>query len=109
MRNSGILLAYIVGALLDYSQIPFVFICLPFLFIVNFWFLPSTPQYLIRCGHFEVTTYIELHPPNVIDENGEYFQEAKQSLKFYRGCSSRNLEQLQALNLEFEQLIVFTA
>lgn len=54
MRNSGILLAYIIGALLDYNQIPFVFICLPLLFIVNFWFLPSTPQYFIRCGHFEV-------------------------------------------------------
>lgn len=68
MRNSGILLAYIVGASLDYSQIPFVFICLPLVFVVNFWFLPSTPQYLMRCGRFEVIHFSDLNVSFLVSE-----------------------------------------
>lgn len=67
MRNTGILLAYIVGALLDYSQTPYVFICLPLLFVINFWFLPSTPQYLIRRGHLEVIHFT--HPIEIGEQS----------------------------------------
>lgn len=56
-RNVGVLLAYVGGAYLDYSVIPYVFISLPIIFLIIFGLLPNTPQYLLAAGRIEVSAY----------------------------------------------------
>lgn len=53
MRNCGILIAYILGAL-DYKQIPFICICFPIIFGFTFLWLPNTPLFFLRKGRLEV-------------------------------------------------------
>lgn len=54
-RNTGMLTSYIVSSFLDYNQLPFVFIIIPIVYIVNFVLLPNTPQYLVKKGKMEVS------------------------------------------------------
>lgn len=53
-RNSGILIAYIVGAIVDYRHIPFVFIIIPLVYAVGFSFIPNTPQYYLKKNQIQV-------------------------------------------------------
>lgn len=57
-RNAGMLTSYVLGALLDYDQLPYVFIIIPIVYMINFIFLPNTPQYLVKRGEFEVYRHI---------------------------------------------------
>lgn len=63
MRNFGILIAYILGATIDYFQMPLVCISVPLVFMVLFFLLPNTPQYLLQKGNFKAS--ISLQPPNI--------------------------------------------
>lgn len=57
-RNSGMLTAFILGALLDYHLLPFIFIIIPIAYLMKFLLLPNTPQHLVKRGKFEVTLKI---------------------------------------------------
>lgn len=50
----GIVLGYTAGTFLDYFTLPPVLVVLPVAFFVWFVWLPSTPQYLVRCGDVKV-------------------------------------------------------
>lgn len=49
-RNSGTLAGYILGACLEYDQIPYVCVFLPVIYLVVFAFLPNTPRYYLYKG-----------------------------------------------------------
>lgn len=53
-RNIGILIAYILGAMVDYKYIPWICVTIPIVFIVYFMTLPNTSQYYLQRGSFEV-------------------------------------------------------
>lgn len=57
-RNIGTLSAFIISSFLDYGQLPYVFIIIPTVYMINFVLLPNTPQYLIKKGEMEVSRYI---------------------------------------------------
>lgn len=46
--NSGILIAYILGALMSFRAFPVVVIVLAVLYFVTFIFMPESPVYLVR-------------------------------------------------------------
>lgn len=47
-RNSGILIAYILGTYFTYITSSYYFIGMTLIFLVGIWFVPSTPQYHLR-------------------------------------------------------------
>lgn len=53
-RNTGILIAYIVGAVVDYELIPCIFVLFPLLYIICFAFLPNTPQHYLLKNRIQV-------------------------------------------------------
>lgn len=53
-RNVGILIAYILGAFLQYKTIPCILVFVPIIFVISFSLLPNTPQYYLRKGENEV-------------------------------------------------------
>lgn len=53
-RNIGILLAYVVGAAMEYRVIPCIFVVVPILFAIGFATLPNTPQYYLLKGEQKV-------------------------------------------------------
>lgn len=55
MRNFGILIAYVLGATIDYFQIPIVCVTVPIIFMILFVMLPSTPQYFLRKKEWKVS------------------------------------------------------
>lgn len=57
-RNTGILTAYIVGAIVDYEYIPCIFIFIPVLYVVCFVCLPNTPQYYLQKNRIQVRRQI---------------------------------------------------
>lgn len=56
-RNSGILIAYIAGALVGYEYRPFVFIFIPIIYLILVYFLPNTPQHHLKKEEFDVIFY----------------------------------------------------
>lgn len=54
-RNAGILIAYIVGTLLEYDIIPCIFVVIPIIFGICFSFLPNTPQFHLQKGNEQVS------------------------------------------------------
>ncbi|XP_037038802.1 facilitated trehalose transporter Tret1-like [Bradysia coprophila] len=63
--NIGILMSFIAGAYVKYSLFPCIMIVFPLMFIISFYFLPETPQYLLQ--HDKV-------------------KEAENALRFYRNA-----------------------
>jgi ABC-type multidrug transport system fused ATPase/permease subunit len=63
--NMGTLLMFVAGNYLSYSLVPRLMISIPIIFLLTFFFLPETPQYLLKCGKAK---------------------QAENSLKFLRGC-----------------------
>lgn len=57
-RNIGILISYIIGAILDYQTTPCVFVFVPIIFAILFTFFPNTAQYYLRKGQFKVRTFM---------------------------------------------------
>lgn len=99
-RNFGILTAYGLGAWLQYNQIPYVFISIPIVYLINFALLPNTPHYLVKKGRIDVSrieswscAYFKIH-----------LQDAEKSLKYYKGCKGATLEEAVAISGELERL-----
>lgn len=53
--NIGILLGYMGGAFLDFRTVPYVMIAFPIIFFCGFMCMPSTPQFLLDKGLFDVS------------------------------------------------------
>lgn len=54
MRNVGVLIAYALGASVDYQYIPCICAIIPIVFIAIFTFLPNTPRYYLQKGQIQV-------------------------------------------------------
>lgn len=53
-RNLGVLVAYIVGATVEYDIIPAIFIYFPIVYMVCLFFLPNTPQFHLQAENLKV-------------------------------------------------------
>lgn len=81
----GIVLGYMAGTYLDYYTLPLVLIALPIVFFAAFVWLPSSPQYLVKCGAIEM---------------------AERSLRFYRNTAvGSDLKNELQLKNELEKFI----
>lgn len=49
------LTSYILSAMFEYYQLPYIYIIIPIVYMFNFFSLPNTPQYLVRKGKIEVS------------------------------------------------------
>lgn len=56
-RNIGVLMAYVVGALVQYKLVPCIFVAIPIIFGIWFFFLPNTPQYHLKKGDINVRNF----------------------------------------------------
>lgn len=50
----GILMAYIFGAVLPYSFVPWASISFSVVFLYGFWYVPDTPLHLLKIGNYDV-------------------------------------------------------
>ncbi|XP_031630517.1 facilitated trehalose transporter Tret1-like [Contarinia nasturtii] len=66
--TGGVLLGFVAGHFLDYSETPRISLMFPILFIAFFSFMPETPYYLMKTNRME---------------------EAEKSLRFYRNISPK--------------------
>lgn len=80
--NIGILFGYIGGTYLTYSQVPYVMIAFPIIFLAVFAFMPDSPQHFLRCGKLE---------------------KAETALRFYRNCKPTDQDDMR-LQKELEKL-----
>lgn len=80
--NIGILFGYIGGTFLPYSQVPYVMIAFPIIFLFMFAFMPDSPQHFLRSGKLA---------------------KAEKSLRFYRNCKSTDADDMR-LQKELEKL-----
>lgn len=80
--NIGILFGYVGGTYLTYSQVPYVMIAFPIIFLFLFAFMPDSPQHWLRCGKLE---------------------KAEKALRFYRNCKSTDQDDMR-LQKELEKL-----
>lgn len=55
IRSNGYLVAFVVGAYVEYSIVPFIYLGIPILFFAILIYLPNTAPYLIRSGKHEVS------------------------------------------------------
>lgn len=53
-RNMGVLISYILGAVIQYKTVPCVFVLAPIIFGICFSILPNTPQYHLQKGQLKV-------------------------------------------------------
>ncbi|XP_055595994.1 facilitated trehalose transporter Tret1-like [Uranotaenia lowii] len=83
--NLGILVIYIVGDWLSYRTVPVVMIILPVTFSVLLFFIPETPQSLLKQRRLP---------------------EAERSLMFYKGIAKQDIK-FSNFEQEFEQLRSF--
>lgn len=54
-RNIGVLIAYIVGATVEYEIIPVILIYIPILYMICLFLLPNTPQYYLKNDNVKVS------------------------------------------------------
>lgn len=108
LRNIGILIAFILGATLEYEYIPFTGMILPIIFVFTFMMLPQTPQYLLKKGQFQVKFFHHRQKKTTENFIKFIFQKAEDALKFYRGYAGRSKEEENALYNEFEKLKTIT-
>lgn len=105
-RNVGMLTAYILSAIFDYNQLPYLYIIIPIVYMINFMSLPNTPQYLVRKGKFEVkeiTGLIRFRATANIFSCLQ-FQKAEKALKYYKGCNGATVAESAAISQELERL-----
>lgn len=55
IRSNGYMIAFIVGAYVDYAIVPFIYMGLPIIFFAFLMILPNTAPYLIRTGLHDVS------------------------------------------------------
>lgn len=54
-RYMGVLLAYVVGAYIEYIYVPIIFVFIPTIYALIFVFLPNTPQCYLRKNQIQVS------------------------------------------------------
>ncbi|XP_017047673.1 facilitated trehalose transporter Tret1 [Drosophila ficusphila] len=82
--NAGVLLAFILGYYFNYAQVCWIVSTLSFVFVGCFWFMPETPQYLVKINKTE---------------------EAEHSLRYYRNIRSNPAKELsEELQFELQKL-----
>lgn len=59
-RNSGILIAYIAGALITYKYTTYFFIFIPIIYLIWIHFLPNTPQFYLKKDQFQVSDFYRI-------------------------------------------------
>lgn len=64
VRSIGYMAAFAIGAYVDYSIVPLLYIGLPILFFVLFLCLPNTAPYLVRHGKYEVSKCLSFQYSN---------------------------------------------
>lgn len=100
---SGVVAGYVCGAYMDYETNPLVMSIVPVIFLIIFWFIPSSPQHLLKCNR------IEVKPPFIDFQQYEYIclfhiQEAERSLNFYRNAKNSGPEKKAEIEKEFAKL-----
>lgn len=80
LRNSGVLLGYVLGIYLNYIQASMIYIIISILFAISFICVPSTPQYLLRIGAIDVSVLCKTSEENIFYENF-YFSPKTESKK----------------------------
>lgn len=62
-RNLGVLIAFIVAAIVEYETLPCIFASVPIIFGISFFFLPNTPQFYLQRRQENVrhTSFIVFH------------------------------------------------
>lgn len=60
IRSIGYTMAFIVGAYVEYSIVPFICLGLPIAFYALLMALPNTPIYLLNHGKFDVSDNVTL-------------------------------------------------
>lgn len=58
IRSIGYMVAFIVGAYIEYSIVPFVYLGIPIVFFAFVLYLPNTAPYLMRTGKCEVSFHL---------------------------------------------------
>lgn len=93
-RCFGTLLAYTLGAYINYVQLSLVFIGVTMLFAISFYGKPSTPQYFLKNGAIKVRKRLSFH---LHEMTSLYlFQDAYKAFRYYKGLKpNQNCTELQ--------------
>lgn len=81
--NFGILIAFIMGAYLSHTRVALLLSALPVIFVVVFYNIPETPQYLIKTNNSEA---------------------AEKSLRYFRNMGNLPLNVSEEFAMELERL-----
>lgn len=65
--NIGYLIAYVLGAFVDYDYIPYICATITIIFCVPFILLPNTPRYHLANGNVQVSDFQNLFSQNHIN------------------------------------------
>lgn len=103
-RVIGVLVAFIVNAVVDYEYVPCIFIFIPFLYAILFMLLPNTPQYYLQKNQDQVSMAIFLLILNNVKLFYSFEQEAKNSLKYYKGYQGNSEKEDNAIDAEFDRI-----
>lgn len=57
-RHFGLLIIFVVAAVVNYYVVPCFFVFLPIVFLIFFTFLPNTPQFYLQKGQTEVHNFL---------------------------------------------------
>lgn len=94
-RCVGTLMAYILGAYMNYVQLSLVFIGVTMLFTISFYGKPSTPQYFLKNGAIKVRSSYHFHFYKITSLY--LFQDAENAFRYYKGFKpNQSCTQLQA-------------
>ena len=56
-RNIGVLIGYVVGAVVEYEYRSYIFIVFPIVYLISVYYLPNTPQYYLHRENTEVIAF----------------------------------------------------
>lgn len=81
-RNFGTLIAYVVGASVDYRIIPCIYVVVPIVFGITFALLPNTPRFHLQRGQIQVSqNYIntnicvsQILKPKILSGRRKFFE-----------------------------------
>lgn len=54
-RNFGVLIGYIVGAVVEYEHRSYIFVFFPIMYVIWLYALPNTPQYYMHRENYSVS------------------------------------------------------
>lgn len=58
-RNVGVLIGYVVGAVVQYEHRPYIFVFFPVMYLFWLYSLPNTPQYYLHKEDYQVSFSIK--------------------------------------------------